>query len=400
MSQNKLRIRTYNNIDPEGLAKFSNCISADIEVGSDIENPDAILLRSYKLGLDDIPASVRAIARAGAGYNNIPVDECSKAGVVVMNTPGANANAVTELVLAGMLLSERHLHAALRYSSELDLTLSASEMNTQVEAAKKRFSGNELRGMAIGILGLGAIGSRVANLALSLGMQVYGYDPYLNIDAAWQMPTDVVKCETIEQMLGQVDFVTLHIPATPETTNTIDAKVLQSCKPSAVLLNFARAPVVDDAAVIDALNNKKLRAYVCDFPTAELVERQQKQGDVIVLPHLGASTAQAESNCATMAADQLLTFLLQGNVINSVNFPYTVSGRQAGDTRISIANRNVPAVLSSITGVLSDVNVVDLTNKSRGDFAWTNVDIDAPLSDGHRAQLQQIDGVLRIHTYN
>jgi D-3-phosphoglycerate dehydrogenase len=308
------QVRTYNAISTKGLERLSpDCF----EVGSDLSQPDAILLRSHKLSASDIPESVSAIARAGAGVNNIPLDHCTGKGIVVFNTPGANANAVKELVAAGMLLASRDIVGGMNFISSLDPHLGAEEMAPLLEASKKQFAGAELQGKTLGVLGLGAIGSLIARLGLDLGMEVVGYDPAISIEAAWRLPSSVKKMDNMQALFSRSDYVSLHIPVLDSTRGLINADTLGHFKPGACLLNFAREQIVDTASVVDALNKGQLRKYVTDFPAPALVGRR----DTLLMPHIGASTQEAEENCAVMAADQIKAFLDHGNIKNSVNFP-------------------------------------------------------------------------------
>lgn len=364
------QIRTYNKIAPKGLGRFS---SAKYEVGADIGNPDAYILRSHKLHGEEIPASLVAVARAGAGVNNLPVAEYTKRGVVAFNTPGANANAVKELVLAGMLLSSRDILGSRSFVGTLGHMTDSEEMSKLLEAEKKRFAGSELKGKTLGVVGLGAIGSMVAETALAMGMDVLGYDPALSVEAAWRLPNQVQRKESLNALLMASDYVSLHVPAIAATKHLLNKDTLALMKPHAALINFARESIVDSAAIVAALDAGKLRQYVCDFPEPILIGR----ADVIALPHIGASTEEAEENCAVMAADQIRDFLENGNITNSVNFPQISMARVEGTTRITFSNDNVAGVLGGVLSIFAEhnVNVIDMMNKSRDSVAYNILDL-------------------------
>ncbi len=381
------RILTLNNISPRGLERLPHEL---YEVGPEIADPDAILVRSAELSAAAIPASVRAIARAGAGVNNIPVAEMSRRGVPVFNSPGANANAVKELVLAGLLLAARNLGPAWLFTRGLkgdDETI-----DREVERGKRQFVGFELPGRTLGVVGLGAIGVEVANSALALGMKVLGYDPQITVQRAWQLSASVAQALSLEDLFARADAITVHVPLNEATTGLVNARRLALMKPGGTLLNFARAGIVDDAAVIAALDAGRLRGYVCDFPNNALKDHPK----VITLPHLGASTSEAEENCAIMAADQLREFLENGNVRNSVNYPEAVLPRLPGTTRFSVANRNVPNMVGQISTALAmhGINIADLLNKSRGEYAYTLIDADGALGVEVLGEIRAIEGVL------
>lgn len=380
------KVLTYNNISAAGLDKFPR---DRYEVASEIPNPDAIMLRSFDLHGVDIPASVKAVGRAGAGVNNIPVAEYSKRGIPVFNAPGANANAVKELVMAGMLLSARNICAAWDYSRHLegdDKTL-----HTLVEKGKKQFAGFELAGKTLAVLGLGAIGVKVANAAIDMGMQVVGYDPMLTVESAWRLSASAIRAVSIDDLISRADLVTLHVPLNDHTRQVINAARLDCMKKGAILLNFSRDKVVDEEAVMAALDSGRLGAYVCDFPSQRLI----KHPKVIALPHLGASTGEAEDNCAEMIADQLRDFLENGNIQNSVNLPEVVMPRST-NTRLGVVNENVPNMVGQITGALAEanLNINDLMNKSRGDLAYTLVDLDGEVPATTLERIRSITGVL------
>lgn len=384
------KIRTYNAISSKGLDRFPR---ENYEIASEFNEPDAYILRSHKLHGEPVPQSVVAVARAGAGTNNVPVEEYTAKGIVVFNTPGANANAVKELILAGLLMGSRDIYGGINYVQGLTEMSDAGEMGKLLEAQKKHFAGGEIVGKTLGIVGLGAIGALVANMAVELGMNVIGYDPAISVEAAWQLSSRVERMENLQTLLGRSDFITLHVPAIEATRHLINSETLAGMKPSAKILNFAREEIVDTAAVLDALNAGALGGYITDFPRPELLGRK----DVITMPHIGASTAEAEENCAIMAANQLMDFLQDGNIVNSVNYPKTVMERNGG-TRITFSNQNVPKVLGNVLAVLaeSELNVVDMVNKSRGDVAYNIVDIEGEMGESTRAAIAAVDGVTHV----
>lgn len=382
------KILTLNNISPVGLDKLPRDL---YETASEIAHPDAIMLRSFKMHDMELPESVQAVGRAGAGVNNIPVDKMSGLGVPVFNAPGANANAVKELVLAGLLLSARNICQAWDYTRQLegdDATVSK-----QVEAGKKKYSGFELPGRTLGVIGLGAIGYRVANAALSLGMKVVGYDPALSVKNAWQLSAGVEQAVSVDDLVSRCDFITVHVPLIDATRGLINEERIKLLRDDAVVMNFSRDGIIDTDAVLAALDSGKLSSYVCDFPTNKIKNHDK----VISLPHLGASTTEAEDNCAIMVADQLRDYLENGNIVNSVNFPEAVLPR-GGAQRITIANANVPNMVGQISTKLADagVNIVDLLNKSRGDLAYTVIDVETAISDALVTELGSIEGVLKV----
>ncbi len=383
------KIRTYNQISSKGLDRFPHEL---YEVASEFTAPDAFLLRSQKLHDEPIPDSVQAIARAGAGVNNIPVEACTRRGIVVFNSPGANANAVKELVIAGMLLGSRDIFGGMSYVQTLTDMTDAGAMAKLLEKEKKRFAGTELAGKTLGVVGLGAIGSMVANAALALGMKVAGYDPAISVESAWRLSSDVQKKDNLQSLLAVSDYVTLHVPAIEATRHLIGTESLRACRPDTRILNFAREEIVDTRAVIEALDAGALGAYITDFPVPELLGRK----DVILMPHIGASTEEAEENCATMAADQLRDFLEHGNITNSVNFPATHMARTEG-TRITFSNNNVPKVLGNVLAILSDrnINVIDLVNKSRNEVAYNIIDVDGSPGEDLVDAIRKVDGVVR-----
>lgn len=384
----KFKILTYNNISPDGLQRFGN----GFEISDHTKNPDAILLRSYDLHNTPIPESVCVVGRAGAGVNNIPIDKLSQKGVVVMNTPGANANAVNELVVATMLLAARNLYGALAYTTKLKTT----NMKEDVEAGKKQFAGTELCGKTVGVIGLGAIGRRVAVSALALGMDVIGFDPYLRPAGAQKLPKKVQVTNKLDALLAKSDFATIHVPLLDSTKGMISGKLLDNLRPHAILLNFSRDDLVDEKSMIQALDNEKLAAYVTDFPNP-ITHGHPK---VIALPHLGASTAEAEENCAVMIVDQVKEFLQTGNIRNSVNFP-NASLEPNGKLRATLLHQNKPGVVASITKILSSakINIAEILNESRGELAYTIIDLDKDrLDSAVTKKLQDIPEVFRVRT--
>lgn len=388
------RIQTFNAISELGLKKLQkDCF----EVGPDLNNADAILLRSYKLEKESITNELKAVARAGAGVNNVPVDTCTEKGVVVFNTPGANANAVKELVLCGLLLGSREIVSGISFATSQGTITDYNELSKLMESEKKRFKGNEIAGKTLGVVGLGAIGSMVADMAIKLGMNVQGFDPALSVDAAWRLPSDVKRIENLNTLIGSSDFISLHMPVLDTTRNLIDASMFSSMKKDACLLNFARDEIVDSTALVEALDSGNLRKYICDFPRPELATRT----DVICMPHIGASTAEAEENCAIMAATQLKDFLENGNIKNSVNFPNLHLDRdnnaQKG-SRLAISNKNVPKMLGQILSVLADqnINVIDMLNKSRDQVAYNLIDLEVSPSKEAIAAIAQIDDVIKV----
>ena len=382
------RILTINNIAAIGLKRFP---SEAYHVAGDIPDPDAILVRSQDLHQMEIPKAVQAIARAGAGTNNIPVKRMSERGVPVFNAPGANANAVKELVIAGLLIAARNLAPAIRFVEGLHGD--DASIDKQVEEGKKHFAGHELPHRTLGIIGLGRVGSLVADAAIRLGMNVLGYDPEITVEAAWSLPSQVRKAHSVEEVLRSAEFVSLHVPLLPATRHLINAERLKLMKPSAALLNFSRDGVVDTDAVVTALGAKRLRWYVCDFPATAL----QGHAGVVALPHLGASTREAEDNCAVMVVNQVRDYLENGNVVNAVNFPDVAMGRES-PYRVGIANANVPNMLGQISTAMAHagLNIHNMLNKSRGEMAYTLVDVDSPVPDAVINSLKAIQGVLMV----
>ena len=384
----RFKVLVLNAIAASGLSRLP---AERYTTGKDIGEPDAILLRSADLHAREIPRSVRAIGRAGAGTNNIPVAAMNARGVPVFNAPGANANAVKELVLAGMLIAARNIAPALRFVSALDVP--ASEMDVAVENGKKAFAGYELAGQTLGVIGLGKIGCLVADAAIRLGMNVLGHDPDITVDAAWSLPAQVKKATSVAEVLRHAQFTTLHVPLVAATKHLVDARKLAQMRAGSVLLNFSRDGVVDEAAVLASLDAGHLGAYVCDFPGAAI----NGHARVVALPHLGASTREAEENCALMVVDQLRDFLEHGNIANAVNFPNVAMARESAH-RVAIANANVPNMLGQISTAMAGagLNIHNMVNKSRGDMAYTLVDVDSPVAAGALSQIEAIDGVLSV----
>ena len=384
------RIKTYNTISAKGLDRFER---ERYEVGEDIAHPDALLLRSYKLQEAEILDSVRAIARAGAGVNNIPLAACSERGIPIFNTPGANANAVKELVAAAMLLASRDIVGGIAFARAQDPGMSAQEMNALMEQEKKRFAGAELAGKTLGVVGLGSIGSLVARQGLDFGMEVVGFDPALSVEAAWRLPSEVQRMENVQSLFSRSDFISLHLPVLDSTRGLVNEETLTHFKKGSCLLNFAREEIVSTEAVVAALDNGQLRCYVADFPNPMLLGRT----DTLLMPHSGASTAEAEENCAIMAANQLKAFLEHGNIRNSVNFP-AIELERTTDYRITIANRNEPGMLSHVLTLIGDegLNVADLLNKSFGDVAYNIIDLDEVPQEGLLNKISTVEGVINL----
>ena len=381
------KIQTLNAISKKGLSRLPE----GYVVSNDVANPDAILVRSQVMHDMPIPASVLAIGRAGAGTNNIPTKAMSELGVVVFNAPGANANAVKELVIAGMLMGTRNIAPAIKFV--IGLHGDDESLHKQVEAGKKHYVGHELRGSTLGVVGLGAIGSMLAESAIQLGMNVIGFDPEITVDAAWRLPSQVKKATSVDDLVKRADFISLHVPLLPATKDLISADRIKLMKKGCILLNFARDGIVNEPAVLDGLNDGRLHAYVCDFPSNLL--RQHPR--FVALPHLGASTEEAEENCAIMVADQVGDYLENGNILNAVNFPNISMPRESG-FRLAIANANVPNMLGQISTTLADagLNIHNMVNKSRGDRAFTLVDVESSVPQTVIDQLSAINGVLRV----
>jgi D-3-phosphoglycerate dehydrogenase len=383
------RILMLNNISVRGLERLPR---DRYEVASTLSDPDAVLVRSADMHSMEIPASVRAVGRAGAGTNNIPVARLSKRGVPVFNAPGANANAVKELVIAGLFLAARNICQAWDYARKLEGT--DQEIDAAVEQGKKKFVGYELPSRTLGVIGLGAVGVEVANAAHLLGMRVLGFDPQITVQRAWQLSSGVEQALSLDDLFSRSDMVTVHVPLSDATRGFVNAGRLKLLKHNGVVLNFARAAIVDEPAILDALEQGRLGAYICDFPT-NLLKNHPK---VVALPHLGASTAEAEENCAVMVADTLRDFLENGNIRHSVNFPEAVLPRTANATRLAIANENVPNMVGQISTALAsaNLNIADLLNKSRGELAYTLIDVDGNVPAAVLDQIRSIEGVLNV----
>ena len=385
------KVLTFNNIAAVGLERLPR---ADYETSSEIQNPDAIILRSHKLHDYETPESLKCVGRAGAGVNNVPVERMTNEGVVVFNAPGANANAVKELVIVGMLLAARNICQAWDYTNNLNEADDA-KLNVEVEAGKKKYVGFELPGKTLAVVGLGAIGVKVANAAVALGMNVVGYDPVITVGNAWKLSSEVRQAATVDEAFRAADFVTFHVPLIEPTRNMLNAERLTQMKDGVVVLNLARGGIVNDTDVLAGLETGKVGTYVTDFPSNEV----KTNPGVIALPHLGASTGEAEENCAIMVADQVKDFLENGNIQNSVNFPNVVLPR-AGAQRLSIANANRPDMVGQISHILGDggVNICHMVNESRGDVAYTLVDVESEVSEDVVEKIQAIDGVLKVRT--
>lgn len=384
-----MKIKLYNKIAKKGLDLFSD----EYEVGEEITGEDGIIVRSAKLHDIELNDNLKAIARAGAGTNNVPIDKCSEKGIVVFNTPGANANAVKELVLAGMLACARPVHTALNWMENVEQKDGIAEL---VEAEKSKFKGSELEGKALGVIGLGAIGIKVANLALHLGMDVYGYDPYLSVQAAWQLSRNVKLVKSADDIYRNCDYITVHVPLNDKTKNMIDVVALAKMKDGVNVLNFARGGLVDEPAMCKALDEGKVAHYVCDFPSEKILH----QKNAICIPHLGASTPESEENCAVMAVNQMRDYLENGNITNAVNIP-NCSMEKAGAVRITCFHRNVPNMLAQISQTVSaqGLNIANMLNKSKGEYAYTIVDVDEPKGTDTVKELENIPAILKVQVY-
>ena len=386
-------VKPLSNIAQVGLDKLegTSCV-----LNESASEPDGVLVRSTKLSSEDLTDNLKAISRAGAGVNNIPVEECTEKGIVVFNTPGANANAVKELVLAGLMLSSRNIYASIDFVNDLTDKIEMSELEPYLESNKKQFKGNELSGSSLGVVGLGAIGSKVARMGVALDMEVIGFDPALSVEAAWKLPSQVKPATTLEELFRVSDYISIHIPALP-TTEKIINKDLFKFSNNLSLLNFARHEVVNTQDVLNFIDKGNLRNFITDFPTPELIQRANEKKDVILLPHIGASTAQAEENCAVMAVNQLTEFLQTGNIVNSVNFP-DVRLNRTTDYRISIINKNVPAMIGQIATELGELklNIAEMTNVSKGDIAYNLIDIENEVSEKSINKLQSIENVIDV----
>ena len=384
----KENICVLNNIAESGLRIIRD---AGFTLRDTLDDCCAILVRSHRLSADDIPQSCLAVARAGVGVNNIPVEDMGARGTVVFNTPGANANSVKELVIAGLLLASRPISEALEWMRGIDTT--HSELERVVEQGKRQFAGCEILGKRLGVIGLGAIGVEVSNAAEALGMHVLGYDPFITVRSAWGLSRNVEKIERLDRLCAQSDFITLHVPLTKQTAGMINQDILRNIREGAVLLNFSRAELIDHGALRTALNRERMRLYVSDFPHRDLMGNKR----ALMLPHLGASTMEAEENCARMACEQLVSYIRYGNIVNSVNFPTCVVDK-SNHYRITIANRNVPTIVGQITAYLADekVNIQDFTNRHYDGIAYNIIDTDVPPSDDALHRISAIDGVLSI----
>ncbi len=386
-----LNIKTYNKISPIGLDEFDKTAYT---CGDDVEQPVGAIVRSAALHDVEFPESLLAIARAGAGTNNIPVDRCANEGIVVFNTPGANANAVKELVIAGLLIGSRRVIPAINWA--LTLKGKGDEVGKMVEKGKGAFVGPEIKGKSIGVIGLGAIGVLVANAANSLGMKVYGYDPYLSVNSAWNLTHNAIHAMDLKDIYEKCDYITVHVPLTPETKGFINSESIAMMKDGVRILNFARGDLVDSADMLAALDGGKVAAYVTDFPSDELIGAD----GVVCIPHLGASTPESEDNCAKMAAEELIDYIENGNITNSVNMP-NISMPKSGDARICVIHKNVPAVINKISGVISEanINISNMLNKSRKDFAYTMLDMDEKDSgkiEAIRKAIDEMPEVIRV----
>jgi len=385
--------KTFNNIAEDGLDILRNKKFKEVS-----EKPDGILLRSYNISNKDFEDNLLCIARAGAGTNNIPIEDATKKGIVVFNTPGANANAVKELVICGMLLSSRGIIEGIEFAKKLDFE-DAESLNKAMEAQKKAFAGNELAGKTLGIIGLGSIGSMLAQAAHTLGMRLVGYDPYISIEGAWRLPADVEKAETMEALLQQSDYVSLHVPLVEDTKNLINKSNLKKFKNGARLINLSRGGIVNTDDVIAELENGNLGRFVTDFPTPELIKRSVDKNDVVLLPHLGASTKEAEVNCAVMAANQMVNYLQDGTILNSVNFP-RISLSRGTNHRLVIINHNEPGMISKIADSIAafDINIAEMTNKSRDEIAINLIDLESQASKQLIEQLKSVEHVISVRS--
>ena len=389
----KFIVKPLSNIADVGLKKLEG---TSCQLEEETENPDGVLVRSTKLGEGHLNTDLKAISRAGAGVNNIPLDLCTDKGIVVFNTPGANANAVKELVLAGLMLSSRNVYASIDFVNELTSIGDMNELEPFLESNKKQFKGNELAGATLGVVGLGAIGSKVARMGVALDMNVIGFDPALSVEAAWKLPSQVQPASSIDELFKMSNYISIHIPAIPETEGIINKDLFKEADKLS-LLNFARHEVVNTEEVIEYIDKGNLRNFITDFPTPELIQRANTNKDVILLPHIGASTAQAEENCAVMAVNQITDFLETGNIKNSVNFP-NVHLKRTTDHRISIINKNVPAMIGQIATALGELNlnIAEMTNVSRGEIAYNLIDIENEVDEASISKLNQIENVINV----
>jgi D-3-phosphoglycerate dehydrogenase len=383
------KIQTLNKISTAGLDHFSH---ESYEVASEFSDPDAIVLRSFKMHDMELGENLKAIARAGAGTNNIPIDKCSNKGIVVFNTPGANANAVKEMVLTSMLLSSRDIIGGVNWTQSIKDK--GDEVPALVEKEKSNFAGSEIKGKTLGVIGLGAIGAMVANDALALGMNVIGYDPYLSVDAAWVLSNEVQKSTGLETLLSQVDFITIHIPLLDSTKYMFNSEKFSMMKDGVTIINFSRGELVKNSDLFDALKSGKVSSYVTDFPSADLLGVD----GVIPIPHLGASTKESEENCAVMAVEEVKEFLENGNITNSVNFPNCTLPKKVDKKRVCITNKNIPNMISTITSFLADkdINICDMINQSRADLAYNIIDIESDISEESISSLKDIEGIIAV----
>ncbi len=383
------KIKTYNKISKSGLEVFDEKYT----IGDEVENADGAIVRSAALHDTEFPASLKAIARAGAGTNNIPIDRCSEQGIVVFNTPGANANAVKELVLAGLFLSSRRVVSGIEWAKTLKGN--GAEVGKMVEKGKGAFGGPEIKGKKLGVIGLGAIGVMVANAANHLGMTVYGYDPYLSVKSAWNLNHNAVYINDINEIYANCDYITIHVPLVDGTKKMINADTIAKMKDGVRILNFSRAALVDDAALIAALESGKVASYVTDFPTDDVLGVD----GIIAIPHLGASTPESEDNCASMAAKELIDYIENGNIVNSVNLPEVTMPR-SGAHRVCVIHKNIPNMLTKITALVSEdgINIENLLNKSRGDYAYTMLDIGEADVETLEKDISNIEGIIRVRT--
>ncbi len=387
------KIQTLNKISPNGLEHFQR---EDYEVASEILNPDAVVVRSFKMHEMELDTNLKAIARAGAGTNNIPIDKCSDQGIIVFNTPGANANAVKELVIASLFLSSRDIANGIAWTQSIKDE--GDNVPALVEKNKSNFGGCEIKGKTLGVVGLGAIGAMVANNALDLGMNVIGYDPYLSVEAAWELSSKVKKATGLETLLAEVDYLTIHVPLMDSTKGMFNTEKFNMMREGIKIINFARGGLVDDDDMIKALEDGKVSSYVTDFPEAKLLGVK----GVVPIPHLGASTAESEENCAVMAVEQVKDFLENGNIKNSVNFPNAILPRTPSENRIIIANKNVPNMIGEISSLLAEnsINIHDMLNKSKNDLAYNIIDVDGDVSEAVIEKLQNIDGIITVRVIN
>ena len=387
------KIKTFNAIAEKGLNILQE---KRFEVSDGLSDPDAIILRSHKLKKEDFGNNLKAIARAGAGVNNIPVEECSELGIPVFNTPGANANAVKEIVLAALLMSSRGLFQGANFVNSIEES-NQEELKPLIESGKKSFKGRELTGGTLGVVGMGAIGSKVADMGVMLGMNVIGYDPAITVEAAWKLPNKVERKESIEDVFKESDYISLHVPANDKTKGLINSDLLKNAKKGLRLINFARDEIVVSKDIIESLDKNILSKYITDFADLDLISRAKIANDVIILPHIGASTSQAEENCSVMAAEQLDDFLNNGNIKNSVNFPELIEPRPS-EFRITLSNKNHPGMIGKITTVLADnkLNIIDMVNKSRGDIAYNVIDLETKPPEKVLVELSTLDDVISV----